>query len=431
MERTLGVFETAETLTDQFAPFNVVIVLSMSGCKRSDCLRAALDRLQRRHPLLGTHMVRQGRRFVYRREGTPQIPLELMDSPPEGLWQTVAERELNRRFDIEAGPLMRATLIPSHADEERRDLVLTFHHAIIDGAAAAAVIRELLDAWDGLATGRALPEPATLPMMPPAEQFFPSPFKGLAARRRLATFMVRQMADEMTFRWRARGTRKPVVHETGQCRIVCGDLGGEELAALVRTARRHRVTVHNALNAALLLAVQNQLYGGQAVPLRNFNFASLRRYLSPPVDDEHLGSFHAMLRFTVNLGRGEDFWGLATRINSQVHTAGRRGDKFCSLLTSAGLMRMILRHGGMRMGSTALAYTGPTSIGPIVGGISIEELHAFVSNLVLGPEYTAQARLFRDRLWWDVLYLDSDMNGQTAQEILAEVFQRLHDANRK
>ncbi len=108
------------------------------------------------------------------------------------------------------------------------------------------------------------------------------------------------------------------VHKTGRCRLLSRDLDGHDLDALVRATRRHRVTLNSALNAAMLLVIQKQLYEGAAVPLRNFNFAILRPYLQPPMDDHHLGSFHVMLRSTLNLEREHDFWRLASTINSQL-----------------------------------------------------------------------------------------------------------------
>jgi hypothetical protein len=316
------------------------------------------------------------------------------------------------------------------AQVDRSDLILSFHHSIIDGVGAAHLLRELLASWNDLANGKQPAEREPLPMTAPVEELFPSDFKGLAGKRRVLGFFLRQMADEVGYRRQTRGRRKPPVHESGRCRVLCRDHGGDELEALVRAARRRRITLNSALNAAVLLAVQNRLYDGRAGALRNFNFALLRRYLDPPLPDEHLGSYHVMLRYTVPIEEGHGFWELAQRFNDQVYRANSRGDKYCSLLMSAGLMRMILRQRSMRMGSTALAYTGPTSIGPRIGSIEIAELHAFVSNLVLGPEYAAQARLFGDRLWWDVIYLDSDMDGTTAGAIADETIERLHDAAR-
>ena len=54
-------------------------------------------------------------------------------------------------------------------------------------------------------------------------------------------------------------------------------------------------------------------------------------------------------------------------------------------------------------------------------GPRVRELHAFVSNFPKGPEYTAQARIHRRRLVWDVVYLDVDMGAEEAEAITRDM----------
>ena len=82
------------------------------------------------------------------------------------------------------------------------------------------------------------------------------------------------------------------------------------------------------------------------------------------------------------------------------------------------------------MSTVAASYTGPTNLPREIGRHRIEDLHAFVSNFGLGPEYTAQVRLFRGRLCWDVLYLDSDMDAEGAGKIARDILERLERAGR-
>ena len=181
--------------------------------------------------------------------------------------------------------------------------------------------------------------------------------------------------------------------------------------------------------AALLLAVKHHCYGPQDQPLRNLVFADLRPYLQPPVEPEQLGNYFAMLRFTHRVESGDNLWSLAERINRQIYAAGRSGAKFASLLLSLALMRMILGLGNQRMGHTALSYTGVARIPERYGDLRLRDLHAFASNFRVGPEYTAQARLFAGRLFWDIVYLDSDMDAAQAAAIGDYILQRLQHPN--
>ncbi len=39
----------------------------------------------------------------------------------------------------------------------------------------------------------------------------------------------------------------------------------------------------------------------------------------------------------------------------------------------------------------------------------------------MGPEYTAQVRLADGRLWWDVVYLDADLDRRAAGTLGGEI----------
>jgi hypothetical protein len=138
-----------------------------------------------------------------------------------------------------------------------------------------------------------------------------------------------------------------------------------------------------------------------------------------------------MLRSTVDIERSHDFWQLASTVNSQFATGSRRGDKILSLLTVAGVMRLMLGQKRMRMGATALAYTGPLKLPQRVGVLRIRGVNAMVSNLVLGPEYTAHARIFGGRLCWDHVYLDSDMDESTAAGLTDRIFELLRQVGKE
>ena len=50
------------------------------------------------------------------------------------------ERELNAPIDVEAGPLARLVYLSDNPDASRTVLILTFHHAVIDGASGAHLV---------------------------------------------------------------------------------------------------------------------------------------------------------------------------------------------------------------------------------------------------------------------------------------------------
>ncbi len=430
MRRELGRFETAATLTNLHAPFVVVVVLQVDHGPSAERLAAALAVVQRRHPLLGVRIVERAGRFWFEPEGAPPIPLRVLERKAEESWVGIAEDELNEPLDAATGPLLRCTYLepsvrgdPGPGDAPG-EIILTFHHAAMDAVSGYALLEELLGecgAAPGQAPEAGVPAAAEDAGLPPAERRFPPRWRGLRGRGRLAGFLARQLADEVTYRFRTRGARRPPVPRDTRCRVLPMVLSDDATSALARAARRRRVTVNGALTAAFLLAVNRQLYGGGAAALRYVTFADLRPHVVPPVTDSALGAYLVMLRYTARMSPATSFWELAREISRQVALGGRRGDTFGALWMSEWVMRTLLRRRTERMAAAAVSYSGVDRLDRRFGVIELRGLHAFVANFELGPEYTAAARLLNGRLQLDGVYLEGDMDRPRAQAIADEI----------
>lgn len=443
LHRPLGTFETALALTGERAPFVVVAVIHFEAGPGPDRLRRALDRLQRRYPLLRVRIVRRGSEFRYDSEEVPPVPLEVVRRDGEEHWKRLAEAELNRPFDAARGPLLRCTYLVSPAESGAvgtgsSDLALTFHHAVMDGTSGTVFVNRLLAlcaAEEGAepvpqeeaSRDEAVPREEALP---PAETFFPPRFRGLSGGWRRAAYLARQLGDEILFRLRSRGVRRPPIDDSARCRILCVELPRPTTSALIHRLRRQRLTLATALNAAFLMAVFKHLYGGPRAPLRYIQFANLRPYLRPPVAQHHLGSFISMLRFTSYLSGPQSFWPLAHRLSRQVAAGLARGDKFTAALLAQTLMRTMQRRRSERMAATAVSYAGVTRLPDRPDGAPNIGVHAFVSNIDIGPELTALARLFEGRLMLDAVYLDVDMDEKQARRVMEEIRKILEGAAR-
>lgn len=412
----LGGFETAAMLTAEAQAFNVVFVLRLAGGIPPERLERALAALQRRHRLLSARVVRAGRghRFV---DGAPPPPLRTAQRGSDTAWRAITEEELNRSVDLALGPPLRCVYLPPDAPGGSSEIVLTAHHAVLDGASSAPLLTELLALCDPSA---ALPAPDTR-LPPAAEDLFPPRYRGWRGRVSRPAFLLRQLADEVVYRLRRRGPRHRPAAAPASCRILPLTLPEEATAMLVRRARRERVTLNGALTAALLQAVQRHLYGGEPGALRYFAFADLRPYLVPPPPPTAVAACVSGLRFTVAMGVGGDFWPLARRISRQIAAAGRRGDKFHAAALMPATMRLALRQRRERMATVALSYTGAVRLAAGSGPLAVRALHAFVSNLWCGPEFTASVKLVEERLAWDIVYLDADMSAPLAQRIGDEI----------
>lgn len=421
MKQKLGNFEKAMALTAEFSPFNAVIILRITNGPAEETLGNVLEYLRRRHPLLGVHILKEKGGYFFVSEGTPGIPLRMVERQNSRQWLEVAEEELNKGFDIDTGPPVRVTYLTGSDGKKENEILITFHHAVMDAPSGVNFLHEMLSLCAKMDVQAPVEEDKNLEPLPPAETFFPPAFKGFRRGLHNFLFMVRQMGDEFRFQWGTRGRRKPPVHPSGKCKVLTMTFSPETTEALSKRSRKKRVTLNNLFNAAILMAVHKHLYEGRALPMRNFNFADLRRYLVPPLDTVYLGSYFSMMRFTVGMKENPEVWELAREVNDITYASFKKGDKFCSNLLSYMMMRAILRFKSFRMGTTAMSFTGPVMLKKQYGKIEVRDIHAFVSNFSLGPEYSAQVRLFDRQIYWDILYLDSDMDREQAEVIAGEI----------
>ena len=146
-----------------FAAFHA---LRLRGALDAEALGRALAEVVRRHDALRTVVVAgPGEQPLQRVLASTPVSLPVEDltavAPPELRARIDAEGE--RRFDLAAGPLLRATLLRTGPDEHV--LLLAVHHAAADEAGVGTVLAEWAAAYAALVRGEApeLAEPAPEP----------------------------------------------------------------------------------------------------------------------------------------------------------------------------------------------------------------------------------------------------------------------------
>ncbi|SRR6266487_1996325 len=409
MLRPLGIFERALFLSDQHAPFNVVSVLRLESPPSPRIIKHALDALQTRHPLLQAN-IKEGK---FERFSNPSFPFKVIEKQEEFNWLNIVEQEMNTRLNPTEG-LFHGIYIydPNHAD-----LFLTFQHVIMDAASGMNLLDELLR----ICVENKMPPLPPLEIVPPVEEQFPASFKGWRGSAKMMGYALAQMVDEIQYQGSVRGKRKRAIYLGGRGFPLTCTLPESLVDALSKRCRAQKVTLNSLLNASLLLATNLHLYDGIALPMRTFAFADLRPYTVPPMPIEHLANYISMLRFTVDVSGGMDIWELTGNLHNRIYRALKQGDKFLASKMSESLIKMFVGMKSMRMGATALNYSGAVPLESEYGNIKVRGLHGFLSSFDLGPEVSAQARLFKNELWLDFMFLETDMDREKAEKIVGEV----------
>ncbi len=426
MLRTLGGFERALLIQDRKGPFHVVAVVQLDGAPAPDILRAALELLQRRHPLLAARIAHAKNRYFFEAIPNPPLPMSVLQRQGEDAWHAIAESELSARIDNDRGPLFRSTYL-FEAEGAPAEIILALAHPIVDAPGCLMLVDELLGLSQQLMAGRA-PEVSVLEIQPAAEDCFPPAFRGTAMARRVTRFLAQQVGAEIRYRWETRMHTVLPMRRHSPGHILSMRFSSELTDRISRRARLEHVTLNSLLNAAMVLAVNRHLYGGRAMPMRTVTFATLRPYVSPPLSEPSLSPYITMLRYTIRVAPGRDLWNLAQDLQSQIQSSFRRGYKFVTARTTEQLIRIANRLQAFRLANTAMNYNGPVTLKAAYGSISVLGLHGAVSTVAVGPEYAAQVSLFREELWWDITYAESDMDRALAQRIADEIRSSLESA---
>jgi amino acid adenylation domain-containing protein len=148
------------------AAYNMPTAVVLDGALEVSRLEQGLEALVLRHESLRTTFALQGDEPVQVIHPRLDVPLPLVDL--SALEEAAREAEVRRRvtqevqrpFDLEHGPLVRALLL--RLAPQRHVLVLTLHHVISDGWSMGVLVRELGALYHALASG----ERPALPALP-------------------------------------------------------------------------------------------------------------------------------------------------------------------------------------------------------------------------------------------------------------------------
>ena len=410
--------EAALQTTARFAPMSVAGVVRMRNAPDGEAIRSALNVLQDRHPLLRARIVTSRRNLMFDASPeVPRIPLDVRSRTSDDHWQKVATHIVNTGIDTEVGPLVSCVYLHD-TDAKEGDLIFSYDHAVMDATSAGHMYGQIL----GLCSGTVDPKTLTPLALPPSiDQLLPERLTGVSRIVPLMRYMGRQGADEFGYVRTNRG-RAASISATARCTTLTRSLDASTTDSLVTRARTRLLTMNSVIGAALLRATYDVRHEGDELPLRCITFADLRPALEPGPPPDVLGCYLSMLRYTLTVGPGSDVWAIALAFQEKVRGSMARDEHLLSAGVANQLMKMMVATKRTRMATTAVSYAGPLALAASYGDIEVTDVHGFISNNRLGPVATAFVTIFRGRLTWDFVFLDTDMTTAEAEQIADRTF---------
>jgi NRPS condensation-like uncharacterized protein len=413
--RKLSAIEEAFTLSNEAIPLSVACVLHLAQGPDVRDLAAALDRLQNRHLLLRAGVwAKNGRYYFQNMDTVRPIACRIVERVDEESWRAAAEEAINLYFD-KAGPLMRCWYLPN-PEKGAAELIVCFHHSIIDGISARLLLHELLS----LAGGLSLPPPA-----PEAPHAFPPDYQKWNLAKRLLAFAPRQMKEE--WQYKQTGTPSPIPGHSKNA-VLSFRLSPDMSRKLSFNAGKMGLSINSVLLAAITQAVLRRKHAGENFrQARVISFADLRESVIPPASNQELGCYISMLRMGVPVSEDQTVSQLAAHIQKALFKAGRRGEVFLMSLLSPYLMRMALRLKNQRLSVSALSFIGKLDLEPHYGPISLHNVMAFITNNRFGPEFSAFGKVLFGSIGLDFTYLTAETEATLARQMMEDIRENLED----
>ena len=156
LRRELGDQERLLHNVHRFAGLIGVQVMQIKGPLVADTVRAALNRLQKLHPILQAHikitgvgMSKEMPWFFLRRDfiipQTLPIPLQIIENANPGDWEIEMQRQLNTPIRGKHMPRVRAVLLHLMDQPDNNILMLATDHAVADAQAANMMTCQVLE----------------------------------------------------------------------------------------------------------------------------------------------------------------------------------------------------------------------------------------------------------------------------------------------
>ena len=155
-----------DRLEPNLSLYNIHTAFRLTGLLNAEVLTRSLSEIVQRHEALRTvfSLVEGVALQVILPPRALRVPIIdlvcLSDSNRDEIVYRLAFEEASRPFNLETGPLFRATLV--RLDKENHVLLLTMHHIVSDGWSNAILVQELTALYNNFAKG----QPSPLPNLP-------------------------------------------------------------------------------------------------------------------------------------------------------------------------------------------------------------------------------------------------------------------------
>jgi len=288
---------------DAATPLNCVFAVKIRGSFSLENLRAALAKVQQKHPLLRARIQEDAKGIPHFTSSNhlSEIPVRVVDRNSDEDWKQESEREWSALFDDKDLPLARVVWIKGVSVS---DLILVCPHCVCDGTTFVALMTEVLQLLDQ--PDREIGSYPPFDSIPAllSESYSSSPSKIFKAR-------IFSVLASVFFLFKS--SRKQ--HPAGNGYLLHWKLDKQSTAALMDGCKATGVTLHSALSVAFLEAFHkvkgDSAHGKVICPV------DVRRFVKE-IKEDHMFAFAPIAELSVEKGTKFGFLAKAQQLKEDL-----------------------------------------------------------------------------------------------------------------
>ena len=381
----------------------VASLMRVRGSLEISVIKHSLSLLQKRHPHLKMHIVKNTDGMYFADQENREIPLKIVKRRQENQWREVIEEELNHKIDSLKNPPIKLAYIPSAIGSNLFDLIFTIHHSISDGVSLIQLCREFLDYCARITAGEQV-EVDQLPLSPPVEELLPLSRTVLPLS--IFLFKLKFLLNELLKNPRQFSPDVYCPVSKQKSRLIHHFLDEKQTKQLCQLCKQEQTTVTGALNAAMLIAVKNDLGIADNVYINAAIAVNIRKFIpSELAHQQNLGLMAGSVLVNEHISNNYSFWKIAKSSRQKIEQGLQRNQHFYIPLTAQS------RIDGFKKGRIfPLAYIlsnmGQINQAENYGSLELIENHITASSRSYKPYIVLHCTTFRSRLYLNFAYAE-------------------------
>lgn len=271
---------------DPETPVNCVFTAKIKGNIPEENFKAALEKIQQKHPLLRTRIDNSSEKYPFfiEEKDIESIPIRIVERKTDEDWLQESEKEWFRLFKDEKKPLAQLVWIKGQNVSE---ILWVLPHCICDGTSLVTMMTELLALLDDPAL-----ELQPYEVFSSVDDFLPLDFD-MKRKKRKARFYL--MMGRLFFLMQ----RKSKIRNLGKNYVVHWKLSSDTTAQITEKSKAHGVSVHALFCSSFMQAFQ-EIQGKQAKG-KVISPVDVRHFI-PEIRQDHVFAFAPTVELSLKKG---------------------------------------------------------------------------------------------------------------------------------